>query len=372
MNMRKPFDPKDGEFAKNIRSTTDDDDTELRSSMKQFGWIKQFPALVDEYGVVIVGHRRSKIAKQLKIESVIKKLTLGNGDAADAERFKLAIASNVGHKAMTKDDRKRIAEYLYGKREWTMERIAEALNVTQKTVSKDLTGFYTEGIKSRRSEKRGRPKGSNAKTREPRRRNPAITPVAEEVLARSILDDGKTLEAASKEAGLGSVQVAKVAVARELGRREAQGQIDPSTLSMTAQDKLAAAIRQAKRKLAIEFEERVRAESRKRIEQTILPSYIKDHALYKEIIRARKGVMDRSTYKKILSSLHPDRVTDQSLKKRYEDAFYQFNRLEKLLLDENESPTPLMQMPRTYDELMAMKRRVTEQRKAKRAMAHRH
>jgi hypothetical protein len=78
-----------------------------------------------------------KIAKEEKIEPVIKKLTIGNGEASDAERLKLAIASNIGFKPITKQDRKRIAEHLYGERAWTMERIAEALNVSQRAVSED-------------------------------------------------------------------------------------------------------------------------------------------------------------------------------------------------------------------------------------------
>jgi hypothetical protein len=71
--LRDPFNPVVGEFAKNIRSTKGDDG-ELRSSMQQFGWIEEFPAMADENGVVLVGHRRLQIAKELGIEPVIKKL----------------------------------------------------------------------------------------------------------------------------------------------------------------------------------------------------------------------------------------------------------------------------------------------------------
>jgi hypothetical protein len=46
-------------------------------------------------------------------------------------------------------DRKRISEHLYGKREWTMERIAEALNVSKKTISLDLSEIVTEGNNSK-------------------------------------------------------------------------------------------------------------------------------------------------------------------------------------------------------------------------------
>src|SRR6516162_637549 len=115
--QRSLFDPKTGAFAVNIRDI-DGDDSELRESLKEFGWVKDFPALVDENGVVLVGHRRMKIAEEEKIEPVIKTLTIGNGDAVDAERVKLAIVSNIGSKPMTKEDRKRIAEHLYGAREW--------------------------------------------------------------------------------------------------------------------------------------------------------------------------------------------------------------------------------------------------------------
>jgi ParB-like chromosome segregation protein Spo0J len=357
--MTDPFNPTDGEFAKNIRSTTDDDLTELRESMQKFGWIKEFPALVDEYGVVLVGHRRIKIAQELGIESIMQRLTLGKGEAADAERFKLAIASNIGHKPMTKEDRQRIAKYLYGEREWTMQQIADALSVTQKTISKDLAGVYTQGINPARPQG-GRPKGSTRITKA--RKN---TDDAERLAASLVLDKGLSYEKAAEEAGIdGSVQIVKIAIAREEGRREPV--VNREDLSLTALQKLEIAIRQAKRKLDLEYKERVRLESRKLIEEVILPSYIKDHEMYKEVIRSRKGIIDRSVYRKILSCLHPDRVTDPSLKRRYEDAFNLFTKMEKLLLSEKDSPTAMTNLPRTYEEMMELKRKVAEERRAAR------
>ena len=61
------FDPKTGAFAVNIRDISGND-SELRESLKKFGWVEELPALVDENGVVLVGHRRLKIAKEEKIE----------------------------------------------------------------------------------------------------------------------------------------------------------------------------------------------------------------------------------------------------------------------------------------------------------------
>jgi hypothetical protein len=152
------FDPKTGAFAVNIRDI-DGDDSELRESLKEFGWVKEFPALADENGVVLVGHRRLKIAEEEKIEPVVKKLAIGNGDAGDAERLKLAIVSNIGSQPMTAKDRGRIAEHLYGERKWTMARIAEALNVAQSTITEDLRDLSAVD-KSKRPKTANNPKGS--------------------------------------------------------------------------------------------------------------------------------------------------------------------------------------------------------------------
>jgi len=171
------FDPKTGAFAGNIRDIGGDD-SELRESLKEFGWVNEFPALVDENGVVHVGHRRMKIAKEENIEPAIKNLNLGKGDAADAKRLRLAIISNIGSKPMTREDRKRIAEHLYGERAWTMERIAEALNVAQSTITEDLRDLSTVDKSNHAKTKTnpkgaGRPKGSRSK-------KPDLAPAAKE------------------------------------------------------------------------------------------------------------------------------------------------------------------------------------------------
>jgi hypothetical protein len=137
------------------------------------------------------------------------------------------------------------------------------------------------------------------------------------------------------------------------------------SLSVSAQQRLEAAIRQHKRKLDLEFEQRVRDECKKALEATILPSYNKTYAQYQDLIKARKGIMDKAAYRKILSCLHTDSrksVTDEKLN----DAFHLFSQLELRLVDEKQNPTPTMQMPRTYEEMMALKCKVSEARKAKR------
>jgi hypothetical protein len=178
-NLRDPFKPKTGEFANNIRAIIHADDSELRSSLKQFGWRKEFPAYKDEHGVVLVGHRRLKIAEEEGIAPVIAVLTIGDGNEADAERLKIALASNIGFAPMGKQDRARIAKYLYGEREWKMDRIAEALNVSTATIGRDLEEYsHNEKTQPRQSKRgrtnEGRPKGSRKRPPKPPKTQPLV------------------------------------------------------------------------------------------------------------------------------------------------------------------------------------------------------
>jgi len=161
----RPFDPMSGLFSDNIRAKSEVDDlTELRESMRELGWVDAFPAIIDERGVVLVGHRRLKVAAELGIKPKIFKVTLGTGKAADVMRLKLALASNIGYRPMTPASRKRIAAYLYDDQGWSMQKIGQALRVSHKTISLDLEDarrtlgtMRTPGIQPPRRDTLGRP-----------------------------------------------------------------------------------------------------------------------------------------------------------------------------------------------------------------------
>ena len=234
--LRNAFSPISGEFADNIR-IDNGDLTELRASMTSWGWIDrpQFRALGDRLTkVILIGHRRIVIAKELGIdwESRVDWVDIGNGDAADAERFKLAIASNIGAKPLTPTERKRIATFLYSEPEWTMERIGEALNVTTMTISRDLGEFNTM-LKS----KRGRPRGdSSVKTLVEKTLDRSdITPEQEKQVA-ALVDQGRTRQQIVKETGLGkgTVEAAKQRyVGRLLERQEQAVKPEPAEHTCT-------------------------------------------------------------------------------------------------------------------------------------------
>jgi hypothetical protein len=162
--MTKPHPNLRALAAQNIRVDLEGDDSELRESMKQYGWHRECPAIQDEFGVTLVGNRRMRIAAELNIEPVVRTLHFGQGDEADAARVKLALVSNTGFRPMSAKDRQRIAEHLYGQREWTMQRVAEALGVSKATISGDLRNCSTpEQLKPAKTAANpkgaGRPKG---------------------------------------------------------------------------------------------------------------------------------------------------------------------------------------------------------------------
>lgn len=370
--MKAPFDPKGGAFAANIRATIGADDTELRQSLEKFGWVKQFPAFQDELGVVLVGHRRLKLAKELGITPIVETIRFGAGDAADAERVKLALASNLGAAPLTKEDRKHIAEHLYGKREWTMEAIADALGVSHPTIVRDLEKFVQpEQIKSRAKtatnpKGAGRPKGSKKPAVPPRAARPSTVEREEKIAV--LAEAGLSAKEIGHEVGLGERAVHQ-ALEHEKIRREARAdpKIDPSTLSLSSQEKLAAALRQQQRKQEAEFEHTVRERLQQLLEESgVLAQYKKEIDEAREIMTSRKGIMKLADYNLIRRCLHPDNSASADVRNR---AFVLFEKFKLRLVAEDEAPTMSPPLPRTYAEMLKAREAVRAKRRAQRGGA---
>ena len=277
--------------------------------------------------------------------------------------------------ALSKSDQKAqrrmfVAE-LHAKK-YSQEQIGRMLDVAQKTVSRDLETLVTvtnvqtdRGTDTLgRKKSTGRPKEN--KLNPNRRKN--TSPHAK-AAAQQILDEGKSYSEVEQGTGLSNI-VLRSAVAREEGRREAEPTITPDMLSLTAQQKLDAAIKQHKHKLGLEFEKIVQATIQERVRETVLPAYNKSYAEYSDVIKARKGVMDRATFNKVRRALHPDSrnsISDKVLA----EAFDTFMALEKRLLNEADAPTSFIKFPTTYEEMMQMRQRAADNRKAKRAVSRR-
>jgi hypothetical protein len=145
----------------NFDPDNDKDDRELLDLMRENGWMKQFPAEVDEHGVWLTGHRRKAAADILGIKYVTNQETYGDDEAGKAKRAQVALGSNIGVKKFTPQDRKRIVFDLYtsGNGKWVTTSIAKLLNVSAMTVSRDLSGFNS--VKPPK-ERGGRPRKEKA------------------------------------------------------------------------------------------------------------------------------------------------------------------------------------------------------------------
>lgn len=180
-------------------------------------------------------------------------------------------------------------------------------------------------------------------------------------------DQGLTNPEIAKRTGRG-VRYVRHLLERARIRRNAEAQIDPGSLSLSAQQKLQLCLKQQLRKQEQEYHARIEAAVRRYLDIESERRQ-KEQNEAKRVMEARHGLMNRATYKKILVCLHPDWVTDAKQKSRYEEAFREFNKLEKLLLSEKDSPTQFMPIPRTAAEWEELKRKATQARRAKRESA---
>jgi ParB-like chromosome segregation protein Spo0J len=203
-----PFNPltEGGVFARNIRAPQGrDDTTELEQSMQAFGWLDELPAIADERGVVLSGHRRLEVAKKLGIEPRIQTRHYGEGDQGTVRRAVLAFAANVGVKPLTAADRRFIAKRLYEDEGLTQAEIAQRLHVTQETISRDLAKV----MHMHNPERGGRP------------RKPPDSAIlrGKAKMAASMADEGEAPETIGKQFGVGPKRAQEYV---ERGRAERQ------------------------------------------------------------------------------------------------------------------------------------------------------
>lgn len=180
-----------------------------------------------------------------------------------------------------------------------------------------------------------------------------------------LMDAGKDAHEIADDLGLG-LRATNQAMEHVKIRREAEAIIDPATLSLSAQQKLATAIKQHMQKLEATFHQRVNDRVNKVLDEIRLPQWKEQIEQAKRILDRRKGLMDKAMFNKIRRALHPDSrhsISDKLLA----DAFDAFMQLEKFLLDEKDSPTTWPStMPSTLAEWDALKRKASADRRTKR------
>jgi transposase len=232
--------------------------------------------------------------------------------------------------------------------------------VSQRTISSDLKGLEA-------TSKPLRPKGGRPKAEKPEKKTRAeVAPkaVEREQLVEQLMARGKSSQEIAAELGVG-LRATNQAMEHVKIRQEAEAQIDPASLSLSAQQKLEAAIRQHKRKLDAELaEQRAQLVTEfDRIKIDWLRTFNERQAEYDAVILARKGVMTRKTFDAIRRCLHPDSrqsVSDE----RLAEAFRLFGKLELKLLPESDFPTRRFK-PLNPADLLEAKVRADQARRAK-------
>jgi hypothetical protein len=164
-----------------------------------------------------------------------------------------------------------------------------------------------------------------------------------------------TYEAIQQEAGVSSTPVRRAIAMREA---EEKASTDAAAgLSMSAKEKLQAAIRGEIKRLELEAETRAINEAQKRIEEWFLPDYMKLLRKVEKMLEYKRGLMSRADYRKILRCVHPDTGAHVSDANRNE-AFRLFTQLEARLVDDAEQADlkRVSTLPKTVEELLARRK----------------
>jgi hypothetical protein len=165
-----------------------------------------------------------------------------------------------------------------------------------------------------------------------------------------------TYEAIQKEAGVSSTPVRRAIAIREAEEKASTDAV--AGLSMSAKEKLQAAIRSEVKRLELEAETRAINEAQKRIEEWFLPDYMKLLRKVEHMLEYKRGLMSRADYRKILRCVHPDTGAHVSDANRNE-AFRLFTQLEAKLVDDAEQADlkRVSTLPKTVEELLARRRK---------------
>ena len=152
--------------------------------------------------------------------------------------------------------------------------------------------------------------------------------------------------------------VSNTVVRRAFERRKTEAELakqepDLASLSLSAREKVEAAVRMIQKRMEREFDMRLQHAIRIQMAEHIMPMYAEKLALADRIIAVNKKPFSIEEYRKLLGALHPD---SSSVERRTE--MFRIVKERELLLRPAEKDKPLSgNLPKTLDELMARRRK---------------
>jgi ParB-like chromosome segregation protein Spo0J len=253
----------------------------LKESIRTLGQFE--PIIIDDTGVVLDGRHRYQACRELGVAPRVVKFTdvqSSTKDTLTAEEF--IFDSNMKRRHLTESQRAAIAAEFATMRQGERTDLEPSDNCRK--VSQEKAGELLKVS----SKSVGRAK--KVKAKDP------------ETFAKVKVGD-LSLNAAVK-----SVAAQEKVTSWSATERQADNALDPapSPMPQSQQVRLELAIRQHKEKLDSEFYKAVNARVEEFLEQTIMPKLQEEQNEARRIMNSRKGIIDRKTYKKILSCLDPD------------------------------------------------------------------
>jgi DNA-binding NarL/FixJ family response regulator len=207
-------------------------------------------------------------------------------------------------------------------------------------------------------------------------RAPSRHPRHEEVV--TLKDNGLTNPEIAEELGMGKRQVRHI-VDDEKIKREAVASIEPEITvdmisSMPQRERYERLVRQYEAQFAARVDAAARELAFKMRDDMVAGMLARLREEQKRLgwaVKSRHGIMNRKDYRKIWACLHTDRTDhfemDSKMRAEYRDAWELFRSAEKLLLDERSSPTELIHIPTTVEEINEMRRQDAAARKAQKS-----
>jgi hypothetical protein len=183
-------------------------------------------------------------------------------------------------------------------------------------------------------------------------------------IAKSVINGGLTTQQAEVLHGVSNTVVRRE-IAREQGRLEVleDPPINPNTLSKSAQEKLAAALRQQKKEQALTYTTDVQKGVHEMLKDTVLPYYEDAKKMYERAFNSARGLLTEKEYKQLLRCLHPD-TRSHAPAKDLDAAFMLVRSLELSLMLKEHRKNVVFSIPTTMEELLARKAAVAAARKA--------
>jgi hypothetical protein len=330
-------------FADAFPMMTDREHAELVADIKANG---QRDAITLYRGKILDGRNRDEACRELGI-----KANYIDSEGDDAAALAFVISKNLMRRQLTASQRAMVAARLSTLKHG-QHKSDTSIDVSQAEAAKRMNVSLPSTQRARKVIDNGGPELIAAVERG----DIAVSAAASKIDGRG--SDGKVADRAPPPKRTSNVHVA-------------EPEIDASTLSMSEQDKLAAAIRQEKRKLLEGYHETVRLAvvdgAKEYLASYVLPHFAELERRYRAIVESRtRGIMEKKTFRLILSCLHTDSRKSAS-DERLNEAFNAFSHLETKLMSERDDPSPpKFNMPKTMEEWNALKAKVKAERKSER------